>query len=394
MNSIDIDNQFNINDLLDIKIISNETNFWLIRTREGFFYDEYIENRFIALGWNILDSVKLKELDDDDKIKLFKEEINQKYKTKQGSTIFNKCDRFINEMKKGDIVMIPSCHNKFLTFAIIDNYFEENETTYAKELEVDKRIKDGIDYGTIVKCPYKKRRKINIIKTVEGNRLNPNLYRVLASYHGISMISKYANFVLSSIYNFYIWDNKLNFVINIEEENGINAKYFSELIYYISDILMIESDEVNVYTQANVNSPGDLITTLVTKTGDFAQYLKDNWLYILVIWGAISGVKIGPITLSSIPEIIMKVHTHIRDGKKIKIENDNKLLDSECKKIDIENKKIELESNKLDLENKKIDLDERKLNRLMEAKEKINEATSKLKVDRNARSNQLLLLLC
>lgn len=372
--------EIGIKDLFDIKVIPNETNFWLVRTRQGFFYDEYVDSEYIALGWNMLDLNKIKELDNDDKIKLFKEELNQKYSTKQGSTIFNKCDRFINEMKNGDIIMMPSHHNNFLTFAVVEEYFEEKEATYEKEIEIDKRIKDGVDYGTKIECPYKKRRKIRVIKTVEGNRLNPNLYRVLASYHGISTINKYANFILSSVYNFYIWNNKLNFVINIEEKNGISAKYFSELIYYISDVLTIDTDEANVYTQANVNSPGDVIATLVTNTGDFAQYLKDNWLYVLVIWGAISGVKIGPISLNSIPETFMKIHSHIRENKKIKIENDNKELDSECKKIEIENKKI-------DLEIKRMDLDERKIKKLNEAQEKINEATSNLNVDREASSN-------
>lgn len=387
MQNINITNEIKFNDIFDMKIIPDEMNFWLVRTRKGFFYDEYVKSNYIALGWNTLDQNKLKELETDDDIKLFKEELNKKYKTKQGSTIFNKCERFINEMKNGDIVMMPSYHNEFLTFAVVGEYFEKDEYTYVKEIEVDKRIKDGIDYGTTVECPYKKRREIKIIKTIKGCRLNPNLYRVLASYHGISTINKYANFILSSIYNFYVWENKLNFVINIEEKNGINAKYFSELIYYISEVLTIESDEVNVYAQANVNSPGDLITTLVTQTGDFAQYLKDHWLHILVIWGAISGVKIGPISLNSIPETIMKIHSHIRDGKKIETENINKELDSECKRIDIENKK-------LDLENKKMDLEERKIKKLNEAQEKINEATSNLNVNREASSNIIKVNFC
>lgn len=387
MQNISITDEINFNDIFDMKIIQSEMNFWLVRTRKGFFYDEYVTNNYIALGWNTLDQNKLKELKTDDDIKLFKEELNEKYKTKQGSTICNKCDRFINEMKNGDIVMMPSYHNESLTFAVVGEYFEKEEFTYIKEIEVDKRIKDGIDYGTTVECPYKKRRTIKVIKTVEGCRLNPNLYRVLASYHGISTINKYANFILSSIYNFYVWENKLNFVINIEEKNGINAKFFSELIYYISEVLTIESENVNVYAQANINSPGDVIATLVTQTGDFAQYLKDNWLYILVIWGAISGVKIGPISLNSIPETIMKIHSHIRDDKKIEIENANKELDSECKRIDIENKK-------LDLENKRMDLDERKIKKLNEAQEKINEATSNLNVNREASSNIIKVNFC
>lgn len=352
--------------LFDIKTIDKEKNFWLVRTKKGFFYDEYVNNEYIALGWNILDQNRYNKLKNDDDVQLLKEEIEMKYNTKQGTSIINKCDRFKNEMKKGDIVMIPSYHNTFLTFAVVDEYYEDEKGTYEKEIEVNKRIEDGVDYGTQIECPYKKRRKIKIIKTIEGERLNPNLYKVLASYHGISTINKYANFILSSIYNFYIWDGKLNFVINIEEKNGINAKYFSELIYYMSDILIMDSNDIKVYTQANVNSPGYIIESLITQTGDLSQYLRDNWLTILIIWGAISGVKIGPIELKSIPEVILKIHSHIRENKGIGLDNSIK---------------------EIDLENKRMDLDERKIKKLNEAREKIEEAASKLKVDTQASSN-------
>lgn len=352
--------------LFDIKTIEENKNFWLVRTKKGFFYDEYVDNQYIALGWNTLEKEKINSIESDDDLKLLKEEIEMRYDTKQGTTIINKCKRFINEMQEGDIVMLPSHHNNSLAFAIVGDYYEEEECTYAKEIEVNKLIDDGIDYGTKVECPYKKRRKIEIIKTINGERLNPNLYKVLASYHGISTINKYANFILSSIYNFYIWHGKLNFVINIEEKNGINAKYFSELIYYMSDILTMDSDDIKVYTQANVNSPGDVIASLTTQAGNFAQYLCNNWLGILVLWGAISGIKIGPIELKSIPELVLKVHAHIRENKGISLDNSIK---------------------EIDLENKKLDLEERKIQRLNEAKGKIEEAASNLKVNKQAGSN-------
>ncbi|EKN41271.1 hypothetical protein CFSAN001627_14298, partial [Clostridium botulinum CFSAN001627] len=222
--------------------------------------------------------------------------------------------------------MMPSSHNEFLTFAIVGSYYEAKECTYEKEIEVDKRIEDGIDYGTKIECQYKKRRKIKVIKTIDGERLNLNLYKVLASYHGLSKINKYSNFILSSIYNFYVWDNKLNFVINIEKKEKIDAKYFSELIYYISDILTIEND-AKVYTKANVNSPGDVISTIGNYASNWAQYLQSHWYYILIVWGAISGVKIGPITLNSIPETIIKISEHIRSKKGVELDNELKEIE-------------------------------------------------------------------
>ena len=42
--------------LRNIKIpdVSDNTNFWLIRTMKGYFYDEFINQNYVALGWNFV----------------------------------------------------------------------------------------------------------------------------------------------------------------------------------------------------------------------------------------------------------------------------------------------------------------------------------------------------
>lgn len=39
-----------------IKIIDKETRFWMIRTKKGYFYNEFVSNNFIALAWNTITS--------------------------------------------------------------------------------------------------------------------------------------------------------------------------------------------------------------------------------------------------------------------------------------------------------------------------------------------------
>ena len=44
---------FNAEKLLqDVKSIKDETNYWLVRTMGGDFYDEYVDKNFIAIGYN------------------------------------------------------------------------------------------------------------------------------------------------------------------------------------------------------------------------------------------------------------------------------------------------------------------------------------------------------
>ena len=37
---------------MDIPVISDDIKFWMVRTKEGFFFDEFIREEFIAIGWN------------------------------------------------------------------------------------------------------------------------------------------------------------------------------------------------------------------------------------------------------------------------------------------------------------------------------------------------------
>lgn len=360
---------FNYNDILSIEDISEDTNFWLVRTNGGRFYTEYKEDSFIALGWNYVDSENVYE-NDEGELKQLKEELERIYEKKKGGTIFNKCVRFIDEMSEGDIVMVPNAENEEVFFARVGDYYEE-EIDYIREIEVLKRLNDKEDYGIQLKCPYKKRRKIEVIKVIKGCRLNPNLFRALASSHGISNINKYSDFVLSSIHNLYIRNNKLNLVVNIEQTEGIDGKEFSSLVYNLCDILTLGEEEVKVTTQANINSPGDIVT-IVEVANNIYDYLRDNWIMLFLAYGALDGIKIGPIQINSLPEAIMK---WIKDSSEIK--NKNAVTDGV--KLDNDIKKLELEI-------KKAKWTEEKIEKAKRANQRIENSANNLRVDQEAAS--------
>ena len=126
--------------ILNIADVDNKRNFWLERTKKGFFYNEYISKAFIALGWNTIDTNILKRTKTKDDETKLKSDILEKYKTKQAGQIYNKCRRFVEEIKDGDRVMIPSANNEKITFAEVGKYYEEENMDYFKEIEVINRI--------------------------------------------------------------------------------------------------------------------------------------------------------------------------------------------------------------------------------------------------------------
>ena len=51
------ENEFNIiNELLNFSIttVPEKTKFWMIRTKKGYFYQEFIAKKFVALAWNAI----------------------------------------------------------------------------------------------------------------------------------------------------------------------------------------------------------------------------------------------------------------------------------------------------------------------------------------------------
>lgn len=39
-----------IEQMLNIPTISDTTNFWMVRTKRGFFFDEFLKEEYIAIG--------------------------------------------------------------------------------------------------------------------------------------------------------------------------------------------------------------------------------------------------------------------------------------------------------------------------------------------------------
>lgn len=221
----------NLKKLLDsiiIPEINPDTKFWMLRTYKGHFYDEFIQNNFIALGWNRITKERISNISEEDE-KLLLEEIKKDYGIKQPGRSLNKCQRFINEIKSNDIIMIPNLNSDEISFVLAGEYYEDTEFNDKDEIETIKLIEEGWDKTLSIRCPYRKRRKIKLLKTIEGSKINPNLYRALVSYHSLSDITDYSDYILSSIFNIYYWNNRINYVFNIEKSGKLIQLIFQSL---------------------------------------------------------------------------------------------------------------------------------------------------------------------
>ena len=181
--------------------ISDTTNFWMVRSKQGVFYNEYVAGGYIAIGWNPLTEAVLSGSHDDDYYKQILKDSN--YPDKMPGTALNKCRRFIEEIKSGDIAMIVG--RSEIAFATIGDYFEVDldTATAEKELEIHTQIETGTYLG--LNCPYKKRRHISIISKVDLSSAPPMVYKCLVSnHHSLSSLNEYADATGTNMRKLYL----------------------------------------------------------------------------------------------------------------------------------------------------------------------------------------------
>ena len=319
------------NFLIDIPEIPTNCNFWMIRTNNGLFFNEFITKHYISIGWNAIKKNTF-PLSKPQKESM-ENYIKYKYKTSVPGLAINKCEKFCFNLKKGDIAVITG--KEEIAFAIIGDYYEENSERFTEQLEID--TNDKISKGlrqNIIECPYCKRRKIDIISIISNREeINPYLYKaLLLNKHSLSSLNQYSDTILSSCYDIYLWKGTLSFSFKVQTRDNINAVVLSNFICSFTSLLK-NIDEKDISVKIALHSPGDIIL----QVGNWFSN-SSNYLWIFVILMALFGGKMGGVEFPSIWNVI-KYFIDRYDNQTTKQLNEEKLR--------LENEKLQEEINLL-----------------------------------------------
>ncbi|MEK5500783.1 hypothetical protein [Bacillus sp. FSL M8-0168] len=240
-------------ELIDlIPEIPTNRRYWFVRTNAGTYYDNFIAGNFIGVGWNkiTLDALK-------DNIPL-SDKVIEKYPKERKNYVARQINIIVNEMKKGDVVLIPSENSTYIHFGIIEDdvAYEENIPDEIEDIQSNSHL--SFNYEGM--CPYKKRRKVNWIKERRKETLDPQLYRIIYSQQTISNVDKYADFIDKGLYDFYVKNGICHLILNVRKEGDIKGNH---LVTFMSDLLSLtdlnkvdDDDEVNL--KIAVQSPGTI----------------------------------------------------------------------------------------------------------------------------------------
>ena len=246
---------------LGIPIVSEGRKYWMVRTKSGVYFNDFYLNDYIAIGWDEIDDISLmteekrESLVETIKLQYHKnrntdEEDTEVKKTGNYGLIATQLIRFATEIKKGDIVIIPSQKSNNVAFGeVLD------DGIYREMIDLEE-VEDS-------QCPFIKRRKVRWIKRQDKEEVDIYLYKLLNSHHTITDACEYSNIIERTLNSIYIKDNIAHFTLRVGQENNIKLKELSKLIN--NNISIIEEfnkitnsvlDVDDVAIKINLHSPG------------------------------------------------------------------------------------------------------------------------------------------
>lgn len=284
-----------------INSIPENKKYWLIRTEGGEYFNSFTDFKFIGIGYNEISFSQISEIKkaainfDDFRNKL-KVLALEKFPERVPGFVANQLIRFIYEVKKGDVVLVPSEGSTFVSIG---------EVTDTNLMNVD----DLILSRTM--CPYWKRKSVKWFKTIPKKDMDIMLYRALKSHQALTEVTEHATIIERSLKDFYKIDNTTNFIVNVKKESDIPA---TDLLFFGRDLLILSKDFIEEYKlELDIN---DVDIKINLNSQGKSQFLtKKNGAVVLIIALMYVGLAGGGLTIDtgsfkldlSTPGLIQKV---------------------------------------------------------------------------------------
>lgn len=324
-----------IEKLLSVPTIDRKTNFWMIRTKQGAFFDEFLQDKYLAIGWNSISEEMLPVDLDAARSNRLKNRIRAVYGDSRPGTALNKCIRFCREMKQRDIAVMVDRNRA--AFVYIGDYYEEpsSDDDVEREKEAHRLIETATEEARFIRCPYRKKRKIEVIRVLQGDEaISPYLQRAFAkNMHSLSSMNEYAELVLSACFDAFYYEDKLTVTFRVGREEEINAFDLTNLVLYAAKLLSADQPKT-VRLKTTLHSPGDVILQLW-------DAVKENALPLLFCYVAVFGGRAGDYELHSLIGVIKEFALSRYEKKKREIELRKLAADADLAEQEALGKKLE-----------------------------------------------------
>lgn len=211
----------------------------------GSFYGDFLKGGYVAIGYNEVTLADLKTLDGDntdkDKLKLI---FHNRYPDNSGNGYAAaQLYRFYNEVKDGDVVLIPSTGGRHAAIGVIrGDMYEASDVP-----PMDSKS-----------CYFKKRFRVDWKDYRRKEMLPQSLQLAFSSRHIISDISDYAHHIDGMINDFYVKDNMHYLILRIRTQKDVSFDDFLNLralTLLVEDFCESEKD-IPINMKIQMESPG------------------------------------------------------------------------------------------------------------------------------------------
>lgn len=207
-----------------VSIVNNQSNYWMVRTMGGEYYHDFIDNEFIAIGYNEILLNTIRQLNEDNSIarRQLREIVTSVYHdTIRPGQVVSQLLRFCREIKIGDIIVVPNSNHEISICRVTGDVYED--------------VNAGRGGSN---CIFMKRISIKILKQTRRFMLPPKAQLMFNSRHPISDISHYAMYIDDSVCDFYNKNEETHLSLAINTENEVSATVF----YNIQKLFKITGD--------------------------------------------------------------------------------------------------------------------------------------------------------
>ncbi|GAB6171975.1 hypothetical protein JCM15765_14530 [Paradesulfitobacterium aromaticivorans] len=199
-----------------------ETNrkYWLVRTFGGKYYSHFVQNGYIAIGWNELSDIEMIKKADKDSVAKEQllnkaKELYAKKENEQLGRIVNPIIKFVTEMNIGDVVVIPNENSKEIHFGII-----KSEVKIVKDVI---NLDEGLE-------PLYKQRTVEWVTWRDKDSVDLGIFKMLSSHYAISSADDYAESIDRTMYSFYVKGDRAHLVIKVGKKGEYTGTEIPDLI--------------------------------------------------------------------------------------------------------------------------------------------------------------------
>lgn len=200
-----------------VHTVSHTSSYWMVRTMGGDYFDEFVSNNFIAIGYN---EVRLQDIsavtpEDHVAFRQLRDSVHDLFPdAARPGHIASQLVRFCKGIAVGDIIVLPGYSSYRVAICRVS----------------------GEPYEVAVptgQCLFLKRLPVEVLRITDRTKLSPKAQLMFNSRHPISDLTEYARYIDTGVRDFYNKGEETHLLLKVNTENDVTFDQYSCLFQFL-----------------------------------------------------------------------------------------------------------------------------------------------------------------